>query len=118
LGDHTSSGCGQNTYSVITHPDYDDDPIAVLLKEENYLTSQASTAIWEMSGKKSAANGAVMRTSVLGIPHFDDLQNVIKNTEMASRVTHADDRCIASSVAVTVALAYIFQQVFPFDILT
>lgn len=62
-----------------------------------------------MSGKKSAANGAVMRTSILSVPHFWDISKVIQNTELISRVTHADSRCIASSVAVTVALAYIFQ---------
>eukprot|EP01127_Copromyxa_protea_P009467 TRINITY_DN2241_c0_g1_i5.p1 TRINITY_DN2241_c0_g1~~TRINITY_DN2241_c0_g1_i5.p1 ORF type:complete len:255 (+),score=40.55 TRINITY_DN2241_c0_g1_i5:899-1663(+) len=38
LGDSTSSGCGQNTYRVIKHSSYEEDPIA------------ASTAVWELSG--------------------------------------------------------------------
>lgn len=53
-----------------------------------------------------------MRTSVLAIPHFHDIKKVCENTEAISRVTHADSRCIASSVAVTTALAYMFQVLF------
>ena len=50
-----------------------------------------------------------MRTSVLGTMDFDDLNKVIKNTKRACRVTHADPRCVASCVAVTIAIALMLQ---------
>ena len=50
-----------------------------------------------------------MRTSVLGIVNFDDLEKVKENTRQISRVTHIDTRCVASCVAVTVAIALMLQ---------
>lgn len=50
-----------------------------------------------------------MRTSVLGIQDFRDIDTVIANTVAACRVTHADPRCIASCVAVTTAIALMLQ---------
>jgi len=103
LGDFGGSGCGQNTHNVVTSKMFKDDP------------HKAAEQVWERSGKKSAANGAVMRTSILGIPHFDSLDIVSKNTKNIAKVTHADDRCIASSVAVTVAIALILQGKFDLE---
>ena len=40
---------------------------------------------------------------------FNDLTMVIDNTKNACKVTHADPRCIASCVAVTVAIALMLQ---------
>ena len=50
-----------------------------------------------------------MRTSVLGTMEFHDLEKVIENTRNACMVTHADPRCIASCVAVTIAIALMLQ---------
>lgn len=50
-----------------------------------------------------------MRTSVLGIPQFYDLDAVAKNTKEICTVTHADPRCSASCIAVTVAIALMLQ---------
>lgn len=65
--------------------------------------------VWEGSGKFLAPNGGVMRTSILGTMQFHDLEKVIENTKNACKVTHADPRCIASCVAVTVAIALMLQ---------
>lgn len=46
-----------------------------------------------------------MRTSVLGILEFDKTDRVIENTTEIARVTHVDPRCVASCVAVTMAIA-------------
>lgn len=51
-----------------------------------------------------------MRTSVLGTMEFQDLNKVIENTKRACMVTHADPRCIASCVAVTIAIALMLQR--------
>lgn len=50
-----------------------------------------------------------MRTSVLGIQDFGDIDKVIANSTEACLVTHADPRCIASCVAVTTAIALMLQ---------
>ena len=53
LGD--PMGIGENTYKVLNIGDYVDRPFEV------------SKKIWEMSKCQSAANGGVMRTSVVGL---------------------------------------------------
>ena len=50
-----------------------------------------------------------MRTSILGTMEFHDLDKVLENTKNACMVTHADPRCIASCVAVTIAIALMLQ---------
>lgn len=53
-----------------------------------------------------------MRTSILGTWEFDNLDKVIENTKNACKVTHADPRCVASCVAVTIAIALMLQRKF------
>ena len=65
--------------------------------------------MWEESGRFVAPNGGVMRTSILGIHDFGNIEEVIKNTKTACKVTHADPRCIASCVATTTAIAMMLQ---------
>lgn len=65
--------------------------------------------MWENSGRQAAPNGGVMRTSILGVHDFGDIEKVIENTKAACKVTHADPRCIASCVAVTTAVAMMLQ---------
>ena len=70
-----------------------------------------------------AANGAIMRTSILGILNFNgkenkhpytcvlrnsfilDISKVVANTTEICNVTHADPRCAASCIAVTTAVS-------------
>jgi ADP-ribosylglycohydrolase len=70
---------------------------------------KAARIVWEDSGKYLAANGAIMRTSVLGVMNFNDLPKVIDNTKKIALATHADPRCVASCVAVTTAIAMMLQ---------
>jgi ADP-ribosylglycohydrolase len=78
-----------------------------VVSSANFLGNpfQAAKDEWERSGKQAAANGAVMRTSVVGIWDFWDQEQVIENARKAALVTHADPRCVASSVAISVAIA-------------
>ena len=73
-----------------------------------------------------AANGAIMRTSIMGVLNFNgelsiimdrslscssdivaisDVPKVVVNTTEISKVTHADPRCTASCIAVTTAVS-------------
>jgi len=98
LGDTGGMGIGYTVMSVLNHRHFKGgDP------------HRASMAVWEGSGRGLAANGAVMRTSIMAVPHFDDLARVEADTIAMAKVTHSDPRCIASCVAVTTALALMLQ---------
>lgn len=81
-------GIGRHTYKVLCLGDYVEKP------------QQAAELIWNMSGKKSASNGAVMRTSVVGLLEKD----VEKHAAAICRLTHADPRCVGSSVIISVLI--------------
>lgn len=78
-------GIGSHTCKVLSMVEYLEQP-------EN-----CSKLIWELSRKQSAANGAIMRTSVIGLLK----DNYIETTEKTCRLTHYDYRCIGSCVIVT-----------------
>lgn len=97
LGDIGGMGIGSTTHRVLHHPDFLTDP------------HKAAEYVWDSSGRFVAPNGGVMRTSILGVHNFGDINAVIENTKAACKVTHADPRCIASCVAVTTAIAMMLQ---------
>ncbi|KAH3759553.1 Histone deacetylase 6 [Pelomyxa schiedti] len=99
IGDFAGMGLGGTVGSVMMHMDFLKDP------------HKAAQEVWEQGGKKNAANGAVMRTGFLGIPFFYDTEHVVNNTLAYTRVTHADPRCSASTVAVTVAIAQLLRGI-------
>lgn len=70
---------------------------------------QVALECWETTGRNSAPNGGIMRTSVLGLWQYQDLARVKANAAEVCRITHADPRCIASCVAVSVAIARLIQ---------
>jgi len=84
-------------YVVLTHRKFLDEPKAAALE------------IWKKHGENLAANGALMRTAILGCMDFNDMDKVIKNTIEFCHVTHADTRCVASCIAITSAIALILQ---------
>lgn len=92
LGDTCGFGIGGNTMMVTNHPDFDSDPL------------KASREIWYNSGRSLAANGGVMRTSILAcmcikpiiegrMRHYKPFYKTVQDICM---VTHSDPRCIIS----------------------
>ena len=81
-------GIGNHTFKVLCMEDYTKDPI------------KAAEIIWTLYRKKSAANGGVMRTSVVGLIK-DDIEVHAKDI---CRLTHPDTRCIGSSVIVSLII--------------
>ena len=78
-------GIGENTYKVLHIGDYEEKNIEV------------SKLIWEMSGRNAAANGGLMRTSIVGLLPAD----VEENAANICRLTHYDPRCVGSCVIVS-----------------
>jgi len=83
-------GIGRTTLQVVGHSDYLKRP------------SEVAREFWEASGRSAAPNGALMRTAAmaLGPPSWWNESLV----EEACHLTHADPRCVSSSLATTVAL--------------
>jgi ADP-ribosylglycohydrolase len=98
LGDRGGMGLGATVKNVIQHDVFLQDP------------HSAAKQVWDKSNRTLAANGAVMRTSILGILHYDDLEKVIEQTGRICRVTHTDPRCLASCTAVATCIAMILQH--------
>lgn len=78
-------GIGENTYKVLMVGDYVERPFDV------------SRKIWEMSRYQSAANGGLMRTSVVGL--FPKEVRIC--AEYICRLTHYDPRCVGSCVIIS-----------------
>lgn len=81
-------GIGRHTYRVLSVGDYVEKP------------QQVAELVWMMSGKKNASNGAIMRTSVVGLLKND----VEKHAADICRLTHADPRCVGSSVIISLVI--------------
>lgn len=78
-------GIGAQTYKVLMVGNYTDSPIEV------------SKLVWEMSGRKSASNGGLMRTSVVGLLP-KDIEDYAADI---CQLTHYDPRCVGSCVIVS-----------------
>lgn len=76
----TPMGIGSHTYKVLCMGDYVEKP------------EMCSKLWWNLSRQQSAANGALMRTSVVGLAPC----NVIEQAEAISKLTHYDPRCVGS----------------------
>ena len=86
-------GLGRTVYSVLISPGFLRDP------------HSAAKRVWEVSGRNSAANGGIMRTSILGIWEYQFPEKVKYNAEQACKITHYDPRCVGSCVAVCLAIS-------------
>jgi ADP-ribosylglycohydrolase len=85
--------------------------VNAVTKHAQFLTDPVSAArhVFTHSGSTSAANGDVMRTSIMGVWEFHDIDRVIANSTLIASVTHTHPKCIASSVLVSVIIAWILQ---------
>ncbi|MGC9504630.1 ADP-ribosylglycohydrolase family protein [Baaleninema sp.] len=70
--------------------------------DRNYFV--AAKKVWEESGGRSAPNGGLMRTSVVGIWDYPDRDRVKTHAEQICQITHYDPRCVASCVALSLAV--------------
>jgi len=81
-------GIGETTYKVLLFGDYVEK------------TFEVSKKIWEMSHCRAAANGGLMRTSVVGL--FP--KAVEECAANICRLTHYDSRCVGSCVIVSLLI--------------
>ncbi|MCL1466413.1 ADP-ribosylglycohydrolase family protein [Argonema galeatum] len=95
-------GIGRTTYEVLFSRHFFQPDVY-----RNYYI--AAQKFWEDSEQQAAANGGVMRTSVLGIWEYPFPEKVKQNAEQVCQITHYDPRCVGSSVAVSLAISYLLR---------
>jgi len=78
-------GIGALVSNVLSIADYADKPMDV------------AKLFWNLSNKENAANGGLMRTSVVGLLRCD----VASAAEQICQLTHYDPRCVGSCVIVS-----------------
>ena len=86
-------GIGRTVAEVIYSPGFLRNPWA------------AAERAWIASGRRAAANGGVMRTSILGAWRWGHPEEIRKNAGDVCRITHWDPRCVASCVVVCLAVS-------------
>ncbi len=80
--DSEPPGLGRHTRNVLWMRDYREQPL------------ECAEMMWQLGRKRSAPNGALMRTSILAmLPYYQP-----KMAEEVCRLTHADPRCVGSCV--------------------
>ncbi len=81
-------GIGNTTYNVLNQPEYVEKPF------------EASKLIWDMSQCRSAANGGLMRTSIVGT-----FPKAVEECAVnICRLTHYDSRCTGSCAIVSLLI--------------
>ena len=81
-------GIGETTYKVLSFGDYVEKPF------------DATKMLWEMSHQQSAANGGVMRTSIVGL-----FPKAVEECAVnICRLTHYDPRCVGSCAIVSLLI--------------
>ncbi|KDQ20018.1 hypothetical protein BOTBODRAFT_125553 [Botryobasidium botryosum FD-172 SS1] len=97
--DRLPLGIGLTVKSVVTDADFPEHP------------TDAAKRQWEKSDRNLASNGAVMRTGIVGALFWQDkdgvggIERTIKVAAEVAATTHADPRCIISSIIVSALVA-------------
>ena len=108
LGDQGGLGIGRTVYTCMTDPEFTRTPHAVAEK------------VWESMNRNAAANGGVMRTAATGLVDLmgeAGEEAVVQTTRAMCRVTHHDTRCIASCLAIAIAVRRLARGDAPADAL-
>ena len=92
-------GVGTATNNVLRIPQYTSNP------------HKAAEMVWNMSRKNNASNGAIMRTSILGIWEYKSFEKIKINTENVCKITHYDPRCVGSCVIITYIIYCILNDI-------
>jgi ADP-ribosylglycohydrolase len=74
-------GIGATTYHVFNLPQY------------TLYPQKAAKLIWKLKKRNIAANGALMRNSIVGVWQYWDREAVLENSENIAELTHFDQRC-------------------------
>lgn len=88
---------GETLSKVILHKQFLESPQIVAY---NY---------WSLNHRTPAGNGALIRAPITGLWGFDDIEKVKEQAAEVCKMTHADPRCVATSVGIALIVAYFTQ---------
>ncbi|MDR0959322.1 MAG: ADP-ribosylglycohydrolase family protein [Propionibacteriaceae bacterium] len=74
--------------------------------EDSRLWERATRISEEVAGRGSAGNGGLMRTAVVGLSSIDSEEKTAKAAGLVCALTHAEERCVESSVLWSVAVRH------------
>ncbi|KAN0014601.1 hypothetical protein ACTFIU_000919 [Dictyostelium citrinum] len=100
LSDQCGMGLGQTVGSVVFNDRFLEIPTLV------------SKYVWLDHNKSMAANGSLMRTSIISAMDFLNQKTVLENTIDCCRITHYDSRCIISCIVFTHIISTILKNQF------
>jgi ADP-ribosylglycohydrolase len=91
--------------------------VSSTIRSKDFLTNphDAAKAAWDKTARHATPNGGIMRTSILGVWEYQDINRVKANAENICKITHYDPRCIGSCVAICVAISLMLQGASDFD---
>ena len=99
------------------HPEFGDtnsagigNTVRWVINEEDFVTNphKASRMIWETTMCSSASNGAVMRTSIIGI--LDSVDEVVEKSVEICKCTHYDVKCRISCIFISCLVHYLIRD--------
>ncbi|KAG8826337.1 hypothetical protein FRC19_009120 [Serendipita sp. 401] len=96
--DRLPLGLGRTVGSVVRSESFLNDPIG------------RSTEVWESGGRVMAANGAVMRTPIVGALFYMNQDALYSTAIDIAATTHADPRCLASCTIASALVAAIMRD--------
>ena len=97
-------GIGTTTLRVLDVPGYTEQP------------ERAAELIWHNRRRDLAPNGAVMRSSILGLWHHRDHELLWSDAQAVCRITHHDQRCVDSCrLIAAVVAAHLREAALPGD---
>lgn len=88
---------GNTLYGVIFHGKFLKSPHA------------AAHEYWEFQQRKPASNGALARAPIAGLWQFHNAEQVKYQAAEICKITHTDPRCIASCIAIALAVSRLIQ---------
>jgi len=79
--------------------------------EDGYPASETAERVWRADGRGPAGNGAVMRCAPVALRWMADPEQLVEQTMRSAQITHYDERCQWSAVALNVALALVLRGI-------
>ncbi|CUA68316.1 hypothetical protein RSOLAG22IIIB_07844 [Rhizoctonia solani] len=119
--DRLPLGLGRTVGNVVRDSDFEKDPVGTAVKlsakrSQKQEPNKPACRYWEGTNRYVAANGAVMRTAIIGALIFQDLDGVsgvdraMDAALQIAATTHPDPRCLVSCTIVTGLVAAIMRN--------
>lgn len=77
---------------------------AISLMIDGFEPLDSGKHAWELSGKRHASNGGLMRNTAIPLAYANNFDKMLEATELCCKITHFDNRCVLSCLAHSIAI--------------